>query len=47
MYQIYLQGCIMIVNIFLYAFQFILLDICTGPVPDLGQILNGHKYTGS
>lgn len=47
MYQIYLQGCIIIVNIFLHAFQFVLLDKCTGPVPDLSQILNGHESIGS
>lgn len=46
-YQIYLQGCIIIVNIFLHAFQFILLDKCSGPVLDLSQILDGHEYTGS
>jgi len=47
MYQIYLQGCIIIVNIFLCAFLFILLDKCIGSVPDLSQILNGHEYIGS
>lgn len=40
MYQIYLQGCIIIVNIFLHTFRFVLLDKRTGPVPDLSQILN-------
>lgn len=41
MYQIYLQGCIIVVNIFLHTFQFVLLDKRGGPVPDLSQILNG------
>lgn len=46
MYQIYFQGCSIIINILLHVLKFILLDKCTGPVPDLSQILNGHEYIG-
>lgn len=46
MYQIYFQVCIIIAKIFLHASQFILLDMCTGPVPELRQIFNGPEHFG-